>query len=210
MTFDFLQLSKKYSHSQRGAISVEGAFLSGIFIIIIGASIEASFAFWQWNTAQQSARVGARIAATSDPVANGLTSMTGLSNGTESGDPMPDYTITCEGQSSSCSSGSFNAAEMNRIIFGTDNDGACGATDTARRGMCDMMSNVDASKVAVTYTNSGFGTAGNPANISPVITLTLSDIPINFAFLDIIAPNLSNTIPEIKVTVMSEDLKTRT
>lgn len=197
----------RFARNRSGAVTVEAGLISGFFVVCIGAAIELGFALWQWNAVQQSARVGVRIAATSDPVARELETMTGLENDTEPGDPMPDYTIYCSGSSGSCSSGNINSAELNRIIYGADNDGVCGQTERERRGVCDLLGRINAQNVEITYRNSGLGTAGNPGNPRPLITLTISDVPLDFAFLDLITNGSLVKIPEVRVSAVAEDLR---
>lgn len=197
----------RFCRSRDGAVSIEGAIIGGIMIVIIGAALEMGYAFFQWNTAQQAARVGARIAITSDPVTTAFDNMTGLSGSVDVGDPMPAYSFTCTGGVARCSAGQFTSAAFNRIFYGRDSDGACEATSRERRGLCDMFPEVDPKHVSVTYQNSGFGTAGNPAQIVPLITVKLSGLRFNFVFLDKLVPNPLSTMPDISVSMVAEDLK---
>jgi len=71
-------ISKLYRETN-GAVSIETAFLTMVMIAVTGAAIETGLAFWQWNSAQQAARIGGRIAATSVPVSRRLNNFTGLS-----------------------------------------------------------------------------------------------------------------------------------
>lgn len=196
------------SRSRSGTVSVEAAFITGIIVLITGAGIELSYGLWQWNATQQATRSAARIAAVSDPVAKELETMTGLTNDTESGDPMPAYSITCSGSSQSCTAGNFNNSEFNRLIFGPDNDGVCGPKSRPLSGMCDILKKITPDNVTVNYSNSGLGVAGSPANIRPIITLTTSGIDMDFVFLDLLTFNDFAQLPEISISVVGEDLKT--
>ncbi len=202
------QIWKRFWRRDDGAVTVSSSILLGIFIIFIGAAIEVGYAIWQYNAAQHAARMGVRIAATTDPVATSLTTMTGLSNTVEAGDPMPDYTFTCS--STSCSSGGMNKDAFDRILYGRDNDGTCATNAPERRGMCDLLSKIQPQNLTIAYEDSGFGIAGNPADIIPLVTVKLSGLSFNFLFLDIITGDLLTTMPDISVTAMSEDLKTGT
>jgi len=94
-----------YRRNEDGAVTVEAALLSSIMIAMTIAAFEILYGFFQWNSAQQAARIGARIAATSQPVSQELQTMTGLENGGEAGQPMPDYAHSCSGATTSCSNG---------------------------------------------------------------------------------------------------------
>ncbi len=193
-----------------GSISVQASLLITMMIGILGASIEVGYAYWQYNAAHHAARMGVRIAATSDPVAVSLNTMTGYDGTTEAGDPLPAYSITCTGTNQSCSSGSFDQTAFERIVYGKDNDGVCGATSRERRGMCDLMSEIQTSNVSIKYENSGFGIVGNPADVIPLITVSVTGLTYNFLFLDIFTGSRFSSMPDVTITAMSEDLKTGT
>lgn len=193
-----------------GGVSVEASLVLMIMVALTGATIEAGYAYFQWNGAQQAARHGARLAATSDPVAQSLETMTGIGNGVEAGDPMPDYTLSCEGKTSSCNQGSFNGAAMNKIVFGPDNDNLCAKTVRDRRGMCDVFDDVTKDNVEIIYTHSGLGTAGYPANPAPLVTVKITDMKFDFVLLDLFTPDSFSTMPDVSVSIMAEDLKSGT
>lgn len=178
-----------------------------IMVALTGATVEAGYAYFQWNGAQQAARHGARLAATSDPVSERLETMTGLGNGVEAGDPMPDYTLSCAGKTASCNQGSFNSAAMNKIVFGPDNDNSCAKTEKSRRGMCDVFNDVTKDNVEIIYTHSGLGRAGFPANPAPLVTVKVTDMKFDFVLLDLFAPKSFSTMPDVSVSIMAEDLK---
>lgn len=182
--------------------------LSGLMLFGTIGTFEAGWGFFQWNRAQQAARIGARIAATSPPVATALTNYTGLGNGVNVGDPMPNYSFECRGDTQGCSSGTFNSTAMNMIIFGPDGDNNCGATERLRRGLCDVYGKVAPENVVVTYAKSGLGRAGNPADPAPIITVTVTDLKFDFAVLKYFAPSALTTMPPVSVSVIAEDLKT--
>ncbi len=201
-------LFSRFCRSKDGAVTVQAALLTTLFIGFIGSSIEIAYAYWQYNAVQHAARMGVRIAATTDPVADSLTTMTGLSTEVAAGDPLPDYSITCTGSLLKCSEGSFNEEAFGRIVYGKNNDGLCSATGRETRGMCDYISDIKETNVSVTYQHSGFDTAGNPADVIPLISVKVSGLRFNFLFLDIVTTDRFQTMPDISVTAMSEDLQT--
>jgi len=200
-------LFRNFISNKSGGVSVEASFVLMLVIILTGGTIEAGYAFWQWNGAQQAARHGARLAVTSNPVAQDIRSMTGLGNGVEPGDPMPDYIRTCSGLSNSCNQGSYNTEAMNALIFGPDRDMTCGSTIKERRGICDVFGDIEKENVEVIYENSGLGRAGFPANPAPLVTVKVTDIKFNFLFLDIIMPSQLTKMPDVSVSLLSEDLR---
>lgn len=198
---------KEYLSDRAGGVTVQTAFLSGFIIMLIGGSIEAGYAYWQYNNVSHAAHMGARIAATSNPVAYEMSTMTGLSNGVVAGDPMPDYMITCAGKTNSCTKGQMDQTALKRIVHGRDLDNKCEAAVKRLRGMCDLNEDISVSNVEVTYENSGFGTAGDPADIVPLITVSVKDMYFNFVFLDVFTKNSIVKMPDISVSIISEDMR---
>lgn len=201
---------RRFLKNTRGSVSIEASFLLMIMVALTGATVEAGYAYFQWNGAQQAARHGARLAATSDPVSDELNNMTGIGNGVEAGDPMPDYTLSCAGKTSSCNQGGYSSTAMNKIFFGPDNDNSCAATEKPRRGMCDVFNNITKDNVEVTYTHSGLGTAGFPANPAPLVTVTVTDMKFDFVLLGLFTPDSFSNMPDVSVSIMAEDLKSGT
>lgn len=192
--------------NQTGSVTVEGSVLAGLLTVFIGGGVEAGHAMWQWNSAQQSARVGARVASMSDPVADTLTTMTGLSNNVSAGDPLPAYEITCSGATQSCSAGNFNTDAFNRIIYGGGETHTCSNAARHQRGMCDLYGKIKPENVTITYESSGLGVAGEPALPVPLITIKVSNVSLNFVFVRLVSGNTFGTLADIEVGVIGEDL----
>ena len=201
---------KRFKKNTEGGVSVEASFLLMIMVALTGATIEAGYAYFQWNSAQQAARHGARLAATSDPVASNLTSMTGIGNGVEAGDPMPNYVRSCAGKTGQCNSGGFNSTAMDKIVFGPDNDGTCGPTQKERRGMCDVFGDVTKDNVEVIYAHSGLDKAGYPADLAPLVTVTVTGLKFDFVMLGLFTPDSFSNMPDVSVSLMAEDLRSGT
>ena len=123
------QILQRFKRLEEGAVTVETSLIIMMLIILTGGAIEAGYGFYQYNGAQQAVRTGARIAATSDPVAMSINTMTGLSNSVSTGQAFPNFQVTCSDETQQCSDGSFDATAMRRIVFGPDGDGTCGANE---------------------------------------------------------------------------------
>ncbi|WP_017931167.1 TadE/TadG family type IV pilus assembly protein [Robiginitomaculum antarcticum] len=197
----------KFCKDKRGVSSVEFALLSTVMISITAIAIDLASGFFQYNTALQAARIGARLAATSDPVSDDLKDMTGMEDGAQSGDPLPDYTRICKASERTCSGGQYHAKAMSDLIYGTDNDQTCGSTTKRRRGMCDVFKPLTEDNVHIEYRSSGLGTAGYPATPAPMITVKLTNVRFNFVLIGALTPKRMEIMPDIEVTVMAEDLK---
>ncbi len=201
------RLLKKLLGKTDGSVTIESSLMIMVLIILTGGAIEAGYAFYQYNGAQQAARTGARIAATSDPVATSVTTMTGLSGSVSQGQAFPDFEVTCRNDTQRCSEGSYDSRAMKRIVFGPDEDGVCGATSRPRRGMCDVFKDTKRAYVDVAYISSGLGIAGYQGNAAPLVSVTLRDVPLNFIFLDLIGLRGLVHLPPVEATFMGEDLK---
>lgn len=178
-----------------GSVTVETALVLMFMIGFTGAAVEGGYAFWQWNGAQEAARHGARLASTSPPVSKDISA---------SGNLTANYSRVCSGKTASCNQGQYNSTVMNGMLFGPDNDGVCGETTRERRGMCDVFTDVKLDNLVVKYESSGLDTDDIPA---PLITVTITGIQFDFVFLDIFAGQDVAKMPDVSVTVMSEDLK---
>lgn len=189
---------KSFRSNTAGSVTVETALVLMFMIGLTGAAIEGGYAFWQWNGAQEAARHGARMAATSPPVAKEMSDPSGLS---------ANYAVTCSGKTASCDQGGYDSAVMNGIVFGPDNDGICGETNRERRGMCDVFTDIELEHVVLEYKSSGFTAPGNSSVPAPLITVTVRDFEFNFVFLNIFIPEGLSKMTDVSVTVMSEDMK---
>jgi len=198
---------RAFKHNEEGAVTVETSLVLTLVILCTGGVLECGLAFWQWNSAQQAARHGARLASVSPPLSQDLMTMTGLGNGVEAGDPFPDYEVICSGGTQSCNQGNFDTLALENLVFGPDGDGVCEKTALLRRGICDVVPFVKVENIDVVYQNSGFGFAGLPSDPAPLITVTVKDLEFNLIFLDIFFPNQFLKIPPVSVSVMHEDLR---
>src|SRR5215217_334657 len=96
---------------EAGGALVEATVLIPILFVFLLGSVDFLYAFYQWTAATKAMQLGARLAAVSDPVATGLTGTTNIAksavNGTTvfTGDPMPDFQVTCASGACSCTRG---------------------------------------------------------------------------------------------------------
>jgi len=201
-----LSLSKLRKDEQ-GAVTVSASWLLGIFIIVTGAGIEMAHAYFQANTMRHAVEIGVRNAVTGAPVSLELADLTGLGNGVDSGDPMPDYKIVCSGETQSCNRGGFDSSAFAKIFYGRDEDGKCETTARERRGVCDLLDKIQMENVSVTYEASGLGRAGNPADIIPLVTVTISDVQRDYVFLDMVSAGWSDQLTGASAVAIAEDLK---
>ena len=196
---------------ERGGALLETTIMLTILLIFILGSVDFLMAIYQWNAAGKAVQVGARIAAVSTPVANAIPAITGLEGGASPGDyPPPAFTTrTCTGAGGgSCTGGgTYNAAAMNRIVFGRTGGTSCtDATSPYEIGMCDVFSRVTAANVSVSYIYSGLGFAGRPGGPVPTVTVSLQGLTFQFIFLGSLMGFTNVSIPPLTTTITGEDL----
>src|SRR5438309_567908 len=87
----------RFARNQDGSVLIETTVMMILILMFVLGGIDFLFAFYQWNAASKAVQLGARIAAVSDPVAQGLYGLPGalVDAGTcIPGDPMPSFTVT--------------------------------------------------------------------------------------------------------------------
>jgi hypothetical protein len=207
----------RLASDRSGAVIVEVAVMMTIMLVFILGSIDFLFAFYQWNAAAKAVQVGTRIAATSDPVALGLKGLSTAVAGTLAplGAPMPDFSVTCDGSTSSCtcnipqacpSGGAYDARAMNTIVFGRGSSSCSDATSSYDAGMCDIFPRITPANVVITYTQTGLGFVGRPGGPAPTITLSLQHLPFQFFFLGGLMGFYNVQIPALTTSITAEDM----
>jgi hypothetical protein len=182
----------RLARDQSGAVLVEATITMIVLLVFILGSIDFLFAFYQWNAAAKALQVGARIAAVSDPVAEGLhnLSLTVPSTTASLGSRMPAFTVRCDGAASNCTCTGFcdglrgyDPQAMNTIVFGRGSSSCSDAASVYYAGMCDIFSRITTGNVVIVYTQTGLGYVGRPNGPAPTITIMLQNLPFQFYFL---------------------------
>lgn len=195
---------RRLAVDRRGATAVEFSLVAGVMILGALTLIDFGHFLYGWNQQAQAVRLGARLAATQNPVAPDLSTMTGLETGVEVGDPVGAYERACT--SAACTGGGHSTAAFNRIFYGSD--AQCGeAAAEAGMGVCDTMTSLQPGHLTVTYRNSGADVAGTAGALRPLITVRLSGVGSGAVFVDALWPALS-ALPDTEVTVLAEDMRT--
>jgi hypothetical protein len=183
-----------------------------MFVFLLGA-IEFLFAFYQWNAAAKAVQIGARIAAVSDPVAEGLSPLAWTVDATP-GDPMPFFRITCDGALRRCTCANEGACPgqlryddnaMRTIVFGRGSTSCSDATSFYDTGMCDIFGRIKPDNVVIVYTQTGLGFVGRPGGPAPTITVSLKDLPLQTFFLSGLF-HFNPNMPPLTTSVTAEDL----
>lgn len=193
-----------FLRDRRGATAVEFSLVGGILIVGVLTLIDLGHYLFRWNQEAQAVKLGARLAATHDPVSTDLATSDGLFTGVEPGDPAGAYVRACA--ASACSGGTYGSAAFNRIFYGAD--AQCGdPASEAAVGVCDVMPDLQPAQLSITYRNSGVDVVGTAGSLRPLITVRLAGAPSGSVLLGSTFPQLVN-LPATEVTVLAEDMRT--
>ena len=214
-----LSFIARLARDEDGGPLVEVAIILPILILFLFGGVDFMNALYQWNAAAKAVQIGARIAAVSDPIASGLSSIAdnALTSGVASGSPMPDFIVECDGGASACSCtsgacdgmGGYSADAMGLIVYGRAGNGDC--TPPASQyfaGMCNLHAAIAPQYVTVIYKQTGLGYAGRSVGPVPTITVSLNaasskaKLPFRFFFL----PFAAIAMPQVTTTITGEAL----
>jgi Flp pilus assembly protein TadG len=205
----------RFWRDEVGGPLVEAAIVVPVFLLFAFGSVDFLYGFYQWTAATKAVEVGARLAAVSDPVASGLNTIpTNALNGitVQTGDPMPDFEVTCASGACSCTRGTctgfgaYSATAMNTLVFGRGSASCHDATSYYTAGMCDIFTRIAAANVRVVYSQTGLGFAGRTAGPVPTITVTLQGLTFHFLFLNGLLGFADITMPPFTTTITGEAL----
>jgi hypothetical protein len=203
---------------ETGTTTLEFTIVALLFFLLTFGLVEFGNMFWQYNSAAKAAQLGARLAAVSNPVWNGLTTLT--DDGTPGGAWTTAYDITCTSSSVDGADGEcdgdedqYDAAAMQCLVFGRSAatppcDNACDPTgiDDDEAGMCDRYDAITPENVSITYSHTGLGFAGRPGGPVPTITLQLTDLEVPLFVVGDLLGLGPVTLPPFTVTMTGEDL----
>src|SRR5262245_38947241 len=185
---------------------VEFSIIAFLFFVLTGGLVDFSVGFYQWNSASKALQQGARLASISDPVDASLKNWNGLGPGIIPGDPFPNFQRVCSGAGQSCSGGgTYSSDAMNTIVYGRGQT-SCGLIAADRTpAMCDIFRRIQPANVIITYQQTGLGFAGRPNGPVPTITVELTGLTFNFAFLNGLMGFVPINMPPMKTTATGED-----
>lgn len=180
----------------RGATMVETTLTLALMLGLTFGIIEFANALWQWNTAEKATKVGARLAATADPVAQELKTFDCTTSAILLGTSCKDVnaatfgTVICSGATTSCSGGfAYSSAAMAVIVT----------------GMQAVFPRIQTSNVVVEYRDVRLGFAGRGRAV-PAITVRLTGMTYTFTAIDDLYGLGPITMPDFRATLTGEDL----
>lgn len=214
-----------------GSSIVEFAIVLPFILLITGGMMDAVYLGYQYNAAIKAVERGARLAAVSAPVAASFraktkaaldaSASTGVSAGARISRSSAVWTpITCTSQSTSnvpplsvsCDNGyTADADAFSRIYFGRKPSGTyeCGGAFTSySAGICDIFPDARPNNLTISYIPTGLDFYGNPEGAIPEILLTLAGVKYKSVFLSVLIQPFSDQLPDIRVSIVGEDLST--
>ena len=210
--------AKYFLRDQQGSVLVEVTIMLSITLVLVLGAIDFLLLFYQWNAAAKAVQTGARLAAVSDPVASGLNNLSQavMSASVPPGAAMPNFVVTCDGRTATCTCngvnacrGGYDGAAMNTIVFGRGSSSCSDAKSADVVGMCDIFPRITPANVKIVYAQTGLGYAGRPGGPMPTITVSLQNLPFQFFFLRGLVGFHDFQIPASTVSLTAEDLSSR-
>jgi hypothetical protein len=173
-----------------------------IVLLVFAAFVEFGYAMFQWNQAVKALQYGARLAAVSDPVADGFDPVEAADAPTadDVGKTIP------VGGSWSCAGAACNSG-LNRIVYGSAGATACGTIGPGvRPAMCHLDPWIKKANVVVTYELSGLGYYTRPGGAVVTIRMSVQNLTFDLPIIGALLGLTDVTVPAMPVTVTSEDL----
>ena len=200
----------KLLRDRTAASAAEFAIVLPLLLLFIFGIIDAGRWIWTYNKAEKAAQMGARMAVVVTPISPGISASYIGVDGLTQGDLISSSEfgkITCTGAGSGA---------------GTTASCSCTTTPCPTLGTADpvpfraivermklFLPQVTAANVAVEYTSSGLGYAGNPngPDISPLVTVKIGTPATALQFTPITSMLLATmTMPNFTTTLTAEDL----
>jgi len=164
-------MMRRFLLDRTAAAGAEFALVLPLLLILLFGIIDTGRWLWTYNRAEKAVQMGVRFAAVANPPDNTLfnTKYVGVGTLTQ-GDLIPASafgTMTCTDTSCTCTTNPCPAADT--------------YTQADFRNVVDRMKaflpEVGYSNVAIEYSSSGLGYAGNPngPDLSPLITVKIGD-----------------------------------
>lgn len=193
---------RKLIHDRTAASAVEFTLLLPLLLILLFGIIDAGRWMWSVNREEKAAQMGARMAVVTNAISPGIAASYLGVDGLTQGDLIPGSSfgkIRCTSSGCTCETTPCPA-------LGTAN--AAAFTSLVTR-MQDFMPELTAANVAVEYSSSGLGYAGNPngPDLVPLVTVKIGSPATPVQFIPITSFLLASmNMPTVTTTLTAEDL----
>jgi hypothetical protein len=167
---------RKLLHDGSASSAAEFALVLPLLLIFLLGTIDAGRWIWTYNRAEKAAQMGARMAVVTDPISPGVSASYLGVGGLTQGDIIPASAfgkITCTGSGSGATlKVTCTCTTAPCPPIGTENSTAFQSILTRMQAFIPELS---ASNLAVEYSSSGLGYAGDPygRDLSPLVTVKI-------------------------------------
>lgn len=196
-------MMRRLLHDRAGASGAEFALVLPLLLLLLFGVIDGGRWLWTYNRAAKATQMGARFAVVAGPITPGLDESYLGVGGLTQGDLIPASAfgkITCTSAGCTCTTtpcptlGTMTAANFTNVV----------------NRMKRFMPEIQPANVAVEYSSSGLGYAGNPegADMEPLVTVRLGGPGATAVqFRPVVTLMLGTlSMPQFTTTLTSEDL----
>ncbi|MBJ7438903.1 MAG: pilus assembly protein [Sphingopyxis sp.] len=199
-----ISLLHRLARDARGGPAAEFALVLPLILIFLLGIIDVGRYAWEINQAEKATQTGARWAAATDMVPTGLSTYSfATSAGIPAGNPVPasafpDVNCASSGTTTSCSCTGCSFP----TTVGTN--GQAAFTNLVNR-MREIKPDIAASNVAIRYSYSGLGFAGDPngPDVAPIISVRLQNL--QFVPTTLVLFGGSIALPDFSYSLTMED-----
>jgi hypothetical protein len=194
-----------------GASAAEFALVLPLLLLLLFGIIDGGRWLWTYNRAAKATQMGARFAVVAYPVAPGIGGTYIGVGGLTQGDLIPASAFGKIGCTGTVGAGGTVTASCTCLTTPCPTIGTVTAstfTNIVNR-MRKFMPEITAANVAVEYSSSGLGYAGNPngPDLQPLVTVKLGTPATPLQFRPIVALMLGTVnMPQFTSTLTAEDL----
>ncbi|MFA6220552.1 MAG: TadE/TadG family type IV pilus assembly protein [Erythrobacter sp.] len=183
--------------AEETAAAGEFALLLPIILLFLLGIIDAGRYAYDFNRGEKATQIGARVAVVTAPLVSELSSYSFVGSTLGQGDRIPQDalgTITCTSTACTCTTTPCLGGTL------TLDAAAFAVMATRVKQIWPMVEDAD---IAVDYSGSGLGYAGNPTgmDVAPFVTVRLT----NMNFTSIVLLGTSVGFPEFQYTLTMED-----
>ena len=209
---------RTFAQDEAGAAMIEMTIVVMLLFTLVLGFVDFGFAFYQWNAANKAVQVGARLAAVSDAVPEGI-ALEGLSppsigdvgNAVTAGRYHYRCTANVAGTASctcvtgACIDVTVDTAGQDAFDLILDGDAA---GDAPRPGMRDFFPGLEPNQIQIDYVATGLGYWPRPGGAVPTVRVSIVNRTFQFFFLSGLLSFTPITMPDMLSTVTGEDLST--
>lgn len=204
-----MKASRKFRFfgDDRAVSTVEFVVIFPFFLLLVLFSVEIALALFWWQSVQEAAQLGARMAIVTDPAVV-MAGQPGICSSPDGG--FTNCKTSAGVFGGRCSAGNCVGYAALSCTGGTG--GSCDATAFTNiyNRMHALFPAIPSSDVTITYADSGLGFAGGP--IIPMVTVAIQGVPFSTGLVPILGnlftPNAAEivTVPTMTATLTGEIL----